>query len=444
MAERVTVRFHGEGAGSGELSWGQRELWEAFRRQNTWMPLHGLRPLPAGTSVEAVADRLRFLMSRYHTMRTLIQTGPHGPRQVVAGSGEVELEIYDTDPGGDPAELADRLRYRFKRTDHDFATEWPVRLAVIRHHGTLTHQLMIACHLVVDAIGARLLIADLVSYAAGGSPAAPPMPPLEQTRWQRSEAGQRHSQRVIEHWEGQLRKVPARRFAAPRIVTAPRYWQAAFRSPALHLAVRAITARAGLDAAPVLLACYVIALARVTGTEPVVARVLVSNRFRPGLARTVSPITQLGLLVVEVAGRSFEEVLDQIRHRVMATYKNAYYDPIQLAERVAQLGRECGEEIDLGCEFNDRRLGQQPGGPLPAPAQARAALADSSFVWEHKQDDKPYEPLFIHVESAPDTMALTANGDTHYISPADMEACLREIEAVAVAAAEDPAVRSTP
>lgn len=442
MAERVTVQFAGDGAGNGELSWGQRELWANFQRQRTWMPLHLVRSLPAGTTVEAVAGELRFMMNRYHTMRTLIETGPDGLRQVVAESGEVPLEIYDAeDTGADPEELADQVRHSYKITDYDFAREWPVRRAVIRHRGRLTHQVTVVCHLVVDAVGARLMNTALATRASGGAPAAPEAPPLAQVRWQRSAAGQRHCQRVLKHWERQLRQIPSRRFAAPTVVTQPRYWQARFCSPALHLALRVITARAKLNAAPVLLSCYAIALARVTGTRPVVIRVLVSNRFRPGLARTVSPITQLGLLVVEVAGRTFEQVLDQVRRRMLATYKHAYYDPVQLDELLDRFKAGRGEPIDLGCQFNDRRLDQQLDGPAPPAAEVRAAMPDSEFVWQHKQDDLPYEPLYIHVENVPDTMAITVNGDTRYLPPAGIEACVREIEAVAVAAAGDPTTK---
>ena len=52
---QVRVEFAGEGSGVAELSWGQREILDAMRRQQTTMPLPGISPLPPGTTREDVA-----------------------------------------------------------------------------------------------------------------------------------------------------------------------------------------------------------------------------------------------------------------------------------------------------------------------------------------------------------------------------------------------------
>jgi non-ribosomal peptide synthetase component F len=66
----------------------------------------------------------------------------------------------------------------------------------------------------------------------------------------------------------------------------------AYRSPATHLAAHVLAARAQVEPTPILLAAFAVTLAAVTGQHPVVVQVLVSNRFRPGFADTVSPIAQ--------------------------------------------------------------------------------------------------------------------------------------------------------
>lgn len=436
MVDHVLVRFEGEGAGVDVLSWGQRTLWGGMVKQKTWMPLRFVTALPAGTTVEGVAEDLRFLMNRYQTMRTRLRFDPDGVKQVVSGSGEVPLEVFDTGPDGDPARLADEIAQEYWDRDYDFTTEWPVRMAVVRHRGDPTHLVSIMCHLVTDALGGTVMLAEL--SARTGEPVTA-SGPLAQARWQRSPAGQRQCATALRHWEGLLRAIPARRFPAPDGPQSPRYWHARFTSPATHLAVRGIAGRTGADSASVLLALFAVGLTRATGIDPAVTRVVVSNRFRPGLADTVSPVSQSGLFVLDVAGVTVDEVVLRAQRRAMVTYKYAYYDPPQLDALVDRVGHERGEEIELGCFFNDRRLRreEEPGAPA-TPEQVRNARALTTFAWETRQDDKPYEPLFVHVDDVADTVALSVFADTRYVSPALVEACVRGMEEAAVAAGSDP------
>jgi hypothetical protein len=437
MTERLLVPFHGTGSGEAPLSWGQRELWGGMRKQRTWMPLRFVAPLPEGTTVDGVVANLRFMMSRYPTLRTRLRFPPHEdlPLQLVAESGEVPLEIIDTD--ADPAQVADRVAQRYWDTEYDFVSEWPIRMAVIRHGGVPTHQVLVNCHLVTDAFGAAVVARELADRSATGSLAA--MSTLEQAAWQGSPGGQAQCQAAIRHWERILRSIPPSRFRAPAEPTWPRYWHATFHSPAAYLAARIVAARTGLDVATALLASFVIAQVRVTGVNPAVTRVVVSNRFRPRLADTVSPISQSGLLAVDVAGITIDEALRRTQRRAMAAYKHAYYDPPQMDALLERVNQARGGEVDIGCFFNDRRRRRDGAGSLPTREQVLAARAATSFGWEEKQDEKPYESLFVHIDDVPDTVSASVFVDTHRVSAADAEACLRELEAVAVAAALDPA-----
>jgi len=446
---RILVPFNGDGAGTEELSWGQRELWLAIRRQRNWLPIGAVTTLPADRPVDDVVAELRFMMSRYPTMRTRLWFGDacepnrdrgdgDGPRQVVAGQGEIALEVVDAGEGEDPAAVAALVDQRYRETDYDFATQWPVRMAVVRHRGVLTHQVTVMCHLVTDGAGAAVLAADLVHRQPQTATA---MPPTAQARWQRTAAGRRFNDAALRRWEAVLRTIAPRRFRGSYDPRQPRHWEAEFSSPAMQLAVRAIAGRTRVETSPLLLALFAVSLARLTGIHPVVIQVVVSNRFRPGLADTVSPINQTGLCVLEVAGMTVDEVIAGARRKTMAAYKYAYYDPYQLDDLAARVGRERREELDISCYFNDRRL-PPPGrtvGPAPTPGQIRAALPQSTFRWSRRKDYS-FEPLFLHVEDVPDRIALIIAGDTHCVSPADLEACVRGMEAIAVEAAFDPAV----
>jgi hypothetical protein len=255
------------------------------------------------------------------------------------------------------------------------------------------------------------------------------MQSMAQARWQRSAAGQRVDEAARRHWEKLLRTVPAQRFRGSREPCRPRHWLGEFGSTALLLAVRAVAARVRVATAPVLLACYAVSVARLTGVNPVVVQVVTDNRFRPGLAGTVSQASQTGLCVLDVAGMTVGEAITQVRRRTMTAFKYAYYDPLRMEELVARVGDERGEPIDVACYFNDRRR------------EAEAAPADrpgpSTFGWR-RREDRSFEHLFVHIENVPDRIGITVAGDTGCLAPAELEACVRGIEQVAVAAAADP------
>src|SRR4051812_9257302 len=73
MAERVKVSFAGPGSGVEELSWGQREIWQAMVSQGSWFPIGGVKHLSPGITVDDIAARLRFIMERYQTARTRLR-----------------------------------------------------------------------------------------------------------------------------------------------------------------------------------------------------------------------------------------------------------------------------------------------------------------------------------------------------------------------------------
>jgi hypothetical protein len=437
-AAQLLVDFEGGGAGVGELSWGQRELWQVMADRKVWLPIGVVRPLPAGTTVDdAVAD-LRFVISRYPSMRTRLRFDPDGPKQVVSAAGQIPLEMVEVADGEDPAEVAEQVWQGYRGKDYDFVSEWPVRMAVVRHRGVLTHRVWVMCHLVTDGTGARIIVSELAERDTSGSGAA--LSPLEQARWQASPAGQRQCEMTLRYWDKILRSVSARRFPVRDGTPHPRYWEAQFESLATHLAVRAVSARTGVEVPSVLLGVFAVALARVTGINPVAVTLVVNNRFRPGLAGTVSPIMQPGICVIDVPDGTVDETVAHARRRAITAYKYAYHDPPQREELIARVGQERGEEVDLECSLNNIRIApRDESGPPPTPEQVRAALLHTSFEWTQKQDHRPSNRLYVTVEDVVDTLQLTVSADTHHVSPVDVEAFIRGMEEVAVAAALDPA-----
>jgi hypothetical protein len=435
-SERIMVSFAGDGSGDEPLAWGQHELWLAMVRQESWFPLGGIAPLAATTTVADVAGELSYLLSRYQTMRTRLRFDAHGqPRQVVWSSGEIALEIVDAGDA-DPDEVAEAVRLRYHDADYDFENEWPVRMAVVRRHGVLTHLVSIVCHLVTDSHGAAVMLSEVAVREA--APVVG-MAPLEQARWQCSPAGERRNAAAMRYWERQLRAMSPPGATDSPDKRSPRHWQGEFESPATYLAVRAIADRLGLESAPIVLTLFAVAMARVTGVNPVVVRPIVSNRFQPGLANVVAYLAQNSLCLLDVADASFDAAVERTRRASMVAFKYAYFDPAAMNDLIARISRERGVDVDVKCFFSDRRSAAALSrtGPVPTPDDVRDALPHTTMRWVSEQD-APLEALMFYVEDAVDTLRYTVFVDTHFLSPAEMEACLRAMEAMAVDAAFDP------
>ncbi|WP_433041854.1 condensation domain-containing protein [Dactylosporangium sp. CS-033363] len=425
-----------------ELSWGQRELWGGMVRQETWMPMGMVVALPAGTTLDDVCAELRFILERFPSPRTRLRLRDgRAPLQVVAGDGAVPVEVVDAPDDTDPAGVAAGVSRRLHETAFDFERDWPVRTAVVRHRGNVTHQVTVVCHLVNDGFGGLLLARAVARWHASGrvdEAGGGGMSALEQARWQGSEAGRRQSGSALRYWEKTLRAIPARRFPGAVDVREPRHWQGELVSPALHLAAQVVARRTGTDRTTVLLTAFAVALAGATGIRPVVVRVVVSNRFRSTLAAAVSPVSQPALCVLEVDGLDFDDAVVLAGRRALAAYKHAYYDPGELDALRERIEAERGEEVDIACYFNDRRPPATVDGSLPGADEVRDALGSTAFRWIARQD-RPNERMFLTIADEPGTVHLDVCGDTAHIPPGVLEACVRGMETVTVTAATRPA-----
>jgi hypothetical protein len=433
---QMVVHFAGEGSGVAELSWGQLEILGAMERQRTWMPLPHRQPLPAGTTLADVADWLRYLMARHQVLRTRLRLAGDGPpSQVLHGSGDIAVDLVEAGEE-DPATVAQRIVDQQVEHDFDFGRDWPIFLAVILKDGVPAYRVLTICHVVWDAFGGLAVLADLRERDAGTPPKpVTAMQPLEQASWQHSPAGQRHNEQVLRHWAQILRQMPARRFPSPVDRGQPRHWILQLDSPATHLAIQVIRNRTRAGSAQVILTTFLLAMAQVTGINPAVTRIAVNNRFRRGLTDSASVTTQYGLCMVDTAGLTFDEALQLVSRRVVATFKNSYYDPVRVGELVDRIARERGETLDIECYYNDRRLNEQdkPVDDPPSPAEVRAALSATTIT------DEPLtrgsERLFAAVEHAPDTFRLSLEADTWHLSREAMLTCAHTMQDIAVAAA---------
>jgi hypothetical protein len=434
LGQRIIVPFAGSGAGTGPLAWGQQQVWASMVETGSSMSMGGAVPVDDGRTVEDFAAELRFFMSRYAAMRTRLRLGADGSvTQEVAGAGEAVLEVLDADGGADPAAVAEALAAGWRERTFDYEHEWPLRMGVVCRAGAVTHVVVMICHIAADLGGIAVMMRELAGRdPVTGEPAGPyeAPQPLDLARMQREPALLRQTAAAMRYWESHLRTIPASMFRGPVDRGDPVYCRIRWQSRAMHLASAAVSARLGADQAWVLLAALAAGLERVQpGTGPFVGIGIIGNRFRPGLRDVVSPVTQDGLCVLDVAGVEPAEAIARARAASMSASKHAYYDPQARAELTARVGRERGEDLDLTCIYNDRRT-SRPAAPGGDPEEA---LGETRVLAEEPL--KFLGPkLMLVVEDVPDLVRLTVSADTRYLSRPDLRALLAEMESFALRA----------
>ncbi|GAB3825449.1 condensation domain-containing protein [Dactylosporangium cerinum] len=434
---RIPVRFDGEGAGIGPLSWGQRSIWQDMVRQRSWLPIGGWAAVPDGTTVRDVVADLRWAMRRYPTFRTRLCFDTDGvPLQSVAGSGTIWLDVFDVPAGADPASFTAAVDAHYRSEPYDFASEWPVRMGIVRVGGVPAYLSTVTCHLVTDGFGGLLMLREVAARRAAEPGPTTGMQPLDQVRWQQSPEGQKQREKALRHWDRMLRQLPP---VAPLVPgTGPRYHRGEFTSAALYTATHATSVVFDIDTSQVLMTCLALALAG--EGRPAIIRPMVDNRFRRGLGDVVAMVAQHGICVADVAGLSFEDAMRKTGIAAMLAYKWAYHDPAT----VSSLSATLDVDLEAGIWLNDRRTvsRQMFPGPRPDADQVRAA-GPGEFRWTVAQDD-PYDPLNVDVDDEPGRFRLTWFTDTWRTPPARVEALAREIEALAVHHALEALERQAP
>lgn len=475
----LRVAFQGTGGGSGELTWGQMRVWRKTRATGRTMNLVVFMRM-SGVPLSEMIDLLRFLVVRNAALRTRLElgpgrTGPEHPRQAVAESGDVPLQIFDVPGDATDAEVFDAaevVRAQYERTWFDYEREFPVRMGVIRRAGTVAYMIVGYSHVMLDGAGILAMVADLRNLdKATGEATAPPPPfsALELAATQGSATGLRQAGKCLRYWASQIERLSDWQAAEPAGPPAlddageeePRYWQLLGFSPALELGSRVVAARTGLDSTYVLLAAFSVATARVLGRTPNAVQIVVSNRFRPGLADAATQLSEHGLCVVDAADATFDEVVRRAFRAANGASKYGYYDTVALDELLERTEAVSGRPLDLDWHLNDRRgmFGTEEADAKLAGvdlvAAIREALPYTRLLWHRKQptadgtlflhvDDRRPEEVLDHVAAPVPWPAAYPQvwADTHHFAPEDVMALVRELEAVVVEAALEPAART--
>ena len=452
--DRVVVQFTGTEAGTEPLSWGQKAILQDMQDSGRQFSMPGMMTLAQGSTVEDAAAHVRGLMGRHAALRMRLRTDGGGRLgQEIAGSGQIGLDILTFPDDADPADVDRYARDMFESgitgplPRFDFHRDWPLRVTAVRHRGACLHLVWALSHLAADGGAHLLLLDDLLAAGAAGDAAGKPQRAqlLDVIKSEQAPQLRQLSGRAMRYWESQLSHIPALTFgepAPPREPAGPRCAQVRFSSSAAHLAMLAIAERTRTDPSRVTLAVIATAIGRATGVQPLTIKVMVNNRFRPGLADVIAPIAQNSVVTIDVADASIDEVVARARGASLTAGMRAYYDPADLSELIARLDAERGYPARVTCRVNDQRAmvmraDEQPDLGEVTPEQISRRLAETSLTWLGQMENW-HEQANILVENHPGVVSLHMMYDSWSLPAGQVEALLRGVEEIAIEAAFDP------
>ncbi|MFF7726693.1 condensation domain-containing protein [Streptomyces sp. NPDC008001] len=448
--EERTIRLDSARAGTGPATWGQRAIWGVVTRLGDDAPRYNLRldlplapPRPASRVLADLAELLR-MHDSLHTR--LLPDGEDGLEQVVDGAGELPVEVRTCSAAQAPAAGA-ALVEELAGRPFDHAREWPFRAGLVECEGLVHRLVLAASHTAMDLWGEGRMRRDLQLIAAGECAeslllARPALQPLEAAALQASPLGRRKDEAARRYWCERLAAGPRRIFpepAAPELAAADPgrlFPNALLRSPALAVAVERVAEKLGVSDAAVLLGAASHQLARMSGSSDVLFQVVVSNRFQPAAAESVSTMAQEAVFLLPDADKDFEDAVRRTRSVSFSAFRHAGYDKWALDREVARLV-ERGEAADHSCWWNDTR---DPGsGPFDTVERPRAALGElagrTELSWPAEFLPRANVSVAVDVLTAPGALELCMTADPAVLTREGMERFLRGVEESVIAEA---------
>lgn len=440
-SRRIRVGVAGARSGEGPVTWGQWAIRSAMRDVEPDhhvfnLCLTGLleQPVRLDTALGAVRD----LLLLHDSLRTRILTGPDGGmRQRLDGDGAVEVHHFAAGGPDEVDAVESAVEAAWMGVPFDPGREWPVRVGLIGPGEEVAQLVLVLSHTASDAMGLRLLRADLAALLAGADPAGlrarRGFQPLDEAGYQASGKGRRRDAAARRYWQAGLATAPVHVFDPAGVGAGPRsFRRATLVSPALPPALDTLADRWNVPSAAVLLAAVSAAVAAESGRGQCVLQVMVSNRFIPSLRGILSPVTMEGLFVVDVDTDSFQVLARRAWQASIRTYYHSYYDKAALNH---DLGRPGSPAADRTCWFNDLRELVPEAYPPALRHAPRPVPAGSSIEWSGPVDDQGEVSVAWHVHHRFDRLQVILTLDTARLDPAAGERMLANVEARIVGAA---------
>jgi hypothetical protein len=441
----LEVEFNAAAAGSAEMTWGQRAMWQDIQwmgEESDYFNFSKVISVPEGRGLADVHVAVRALLERHEGLRTRFPSHAD-PHQEVHGSGTLAVELLDAS-NRDLDRTADELCSRLRGHPFRHDVEYPLRIGLILAGGQPRRLVLIVSHLLTDGTGWRLLVAELGELLAGKNLPVDEKAwgPLALSAFEQSAVGARLHAASMRHWREELSVVPPSIFDHPaRPPETPRYRGLTMESPALAVAADRIATALRSTRSTVLLTATAAIIAHYTGHGDVTLQLIVGNRWERHLSRIVAPMTENGIFTISLDGLSFSEALRLTWKQAFACYQAAAYDPQGLNEVLDSVRRLRGAYID--CEeafFNDvRRRDRWEALPLTngTEDEVRRLRSDTRIEMTDGWDRLGLK-AFFYVRYAPDRAIVHLQVDTAYISGETARLMLHGMETLLVCAAYHP------
>ncbi|WP_443066539.1 DUF6271 family protein [Streptomyces sp. NBC_01260] len=386
-AHTVTLSYAGGEERRGPVTMGQANMIRCILRDE---PLHinnhDVWPVPAGTAPEQVLDALRTLVVRHEALRTTFPEPADGASriQVVAAEGDFTVRVLDHEEfGTEPARYAETVARRARagrfRLDRDF----PLRITLLTLRGAPAFVSLSSSHAVTDGSALAVLREEWLGLLAGAElPPVEALTPLDLAAEEATPAGLRRSEASLRYWQRTIGTGPQEMFAEPRATrTDGQQPQLTLRSLRGARALAQVAKRTGSPSPTVLLTAWCTLVAHRAGQSTCVAAAPLSNRSRPGLARSVNTLSQDALLSLDVRGLSFDAVLRKAWGAALSAYRHSQFDSVRLWEAIEATTFERGSHFARDVVFNDVSVLTDARGPATGQDARDARDAELDLDW---------------------------------------------------------------
>jgi hypothetical protein len=443
----VPVEFAGERAGEGPFTLGQLDLynWLRLTPDHVYARLCVELPVPEAVSVEDVAEATGMLIARYECLRTSYVPGEQ-PRQRVAAAGVQLLEVCSLGAGQwgpqDRPAVGKALALWLRESPDP--GRGPVRIAVaIAPEGG---DRVIACaaafpHLAVDNAAIEILNRDFASLLGDPArqPAAQPChQPLDQAELEATPAERHKADAALNYLREQSRRIPHYLYALPGAQPSGESLAVELSSVAAAMAVRRVAARTRTSRPSVVLAAICAVIARRASYPELVFPLISSNRFERHLVNYVGSLAQGSIATVEIAGRSFDELVSHTWMRAAEASRHGRFHAVNRDAMAELIEHERGLRLIYGPLFNS--LISESWSGLTAgvgfqPEESDVALAPTEVRWR----PMPFSVTPIRCTLSQVDGCLRLDGwsaDTGLVPRAELESVLLAVERLLVAAAD--------
>lgn len=426
------VHFQGGRGGTASATWGQSFYLRQTLGYGTDAHVLNLvlrGGVEPGVPVSAALELLRTLVTTHESLRTTIHVDDGALVQRLHPAGTIRVRVEHQPTRDAAATRADELCAELWKIPFDAEGEFPLRVALVVVNGLVHQSVIVLSHLAVDGVSAKLLSGQIVAgvpRVTGGDRAlsrASALQPLDEAAQQQSDVGRRHDQRARERTLDRLRTAPPPMFprSDPDRFPPFRYRKAVLRSETAHTALETLAKRLGTTRSTVMLAAAVLALAEATDRDDCVLRILVNNRFLPGLSDTVAPIAMDTIFDLDDIGldADFADVVRRAWKRSLSVFRSAYCDPTQLHASIMHAGLPLHD----ACRYNDHlELG-------PGAWEYAHDVPAGEIVWsEHLAQESDDRAICVDIHDAGTAIDLTCIADLNRVPIPLVEQVLRRVE----------------